>query len=350
MLITTIAQLRAASSVNVSNSVENWLPYLADAEDMFIIPAIGQSLYDAILDSLESVPVDVIESADPISDPGVGGHRLPPTNAEILEALILKVRKALALYALYLGIDEMSVSVSSAGIQVLQSDTHKPAPQYQIMNLKETYLTRAHRQVDLILSFISKNVDQLPDCLPPVAPYFLRNAEEFQLQCDIHSSRRVFLSLMPIIGSIEKKYIKPTLSAGLFDSLKTDFQTPEALTDDEQVLIDMILPALAHLTLARALLEISIDVLDWGIFNNSTNTFNSMATKNQANMERISIMREENQRDGEAELKMLQEFLDNNANASRYAAYFESSRFAGTESAVKRGQFVNESSKSIFVV
>ena len=48
--------------------------------------------------------------------------------------------------------------------------------------------------------------------------------------------------------------------------------------------------------------------------------------------------------------EMLQEFLDENAGESKYALYFNSNRYAGKETAVKRGEFVNESTKSIFVV
>ena len=268
MLITTIVQLRAASSINVSNNIDNWLPYLSDAEDVFIIPAIGQNLYDAIISYLNP-------DSNEDSESGNAGSEAQIPNP-ILDALILRVRKALSLYALYLGIDEVAVSVSGAGIQVLQSDTHKPAPQYQIMNLKETYISRAHRQMDLILSYIEKNYSELPAVDFPKYPYFIRNAEEFQLYADIHASRRVFLSLMPIMESVEKKFIKPTISELLFDDLKSKLQIGNSLSDDERTLLGYIMPSLAHLTMARALLEISIDILDWGVFNNSANTFNNI--------------------------------------------------------------------------
>ena len=349
MLITTIQQFRTASSINVSNTIDPWLPYISEAEETFIIPVIGIEMFNTIVTILNGGirPVNApIVEPDPGGNPGTGTE---PGAIDLQLAFIDKIRRAEALYALYLGIDEMSLSISSAGIQVIASDTHKPAPQYQIMNLKETYITRAHRQIDVALAFFSDNQVAIElDSLVP-SPYFIRNAAEFQLQADIHNSRRVFLTLLPIIGSIEKKYISPTLSPLFFKDLKQKFQNGQ-LDDDELLLLDMITPALAHLTLARALLEISIDILDWGIFNNAANTFNSIATKAQVNNERISRMIDANQRDGEAELKMLQEFLDNNASASKYALYFNSSRYVGAENSVKRGEFVNDTANSIFVV
>ena len=338
MLITTIAQLRAASSINISNNIDNWLPYISDAEELFILPVLGEDVMEFVNSAAtaclatEVIPGD--GDVDPLSDfPGL---------------LVDKVRKAVALYALFLGVDEMAVSISAAGIQVLQSDTHKPAPQYQIMNLKETFLSRAHMQVDRVLKFITRNITSLSGLSLPVNPYLISDADQFQIYADIHGSRRVFLTLMPVISSIEQKYIKPTLSAQLFALLKQEYQSG-TLSVDNQVLYDMIIPALVHLTMARALLEISIDMLDWGIFNNASNTFNNISTKALANTDRIAAMHDANQKDGEAELKMVQEFLDINASASKYALYFTSNRWVGEENAEKRGEFVNDITKSIFV-
>jgi len=350
MLITTIEQFRAASSINVSNTIDSWLPYISEAEDTFIIPVIGLPAYRSILEIIAGSTLIVHEAA-PVVEPDPGG--VPGTGVEdtpevLQQSFIGLLRKAEALYALHLGIDEMSLSISSAGIQVITSDTHKPAPQYQIMNLKETYITRAHRQIDVALSFYAEYSSSLGFTIPGQSQCFIRTAAEFQLCADIHSSRRVFLSLIPIMTSIEKKYLSPTLSPLFFASLKTKLFA-SSLTADEKIVIDMVTPALAHLTMARALLEISIDILDWGIFNNTANTFNSIATKAQVNSERIAMMQQANQRDGEAELKMLQELLDGSASATKYALYFTSSRFVGAENSVRRGEFVNDATKSMFV-
>ena len=170
MLITTIQQFRTASSINISNTIDPWLPYIQDAEETFIIPVIGIDMYYAILAIIEDniKPIeDPTFEADPGIKPGPGSGL---TAEELQLSFIDKLRNAEALYALYLGIDEMSLSISSAGIQVIASDTHKPAPQYQIMNLKETYITRAHRQIDVALAFFMENEEAIEmDPLVPTA-------------------------------------------------------------------------------------------------------------------------------------------------------------------------------------
>jgi hypothetical protein len=145
------------------------------------------------------------------------------------------------------------------------------------------------------------------------------------------------------------KYIRPTLSAELFDELKAAWQSDQALTTAQLDLLDLIRPALAHLTMARALIEISIDVLDWGIFDTAGNTFANVSSKQASNKERIGIMAEANQRDGEAELKALQQFLDETASEDVYPAYFHSTRYAGKVIAETRNEFINKSDNSFFL-
>ena len=339
MIITTIEQIRSASSINVSNTIENWLPYLEDAEFLFIKPLIGPGLYAAVLAYINqhhSNAASVGEN-DPPDDP-------------IIDELLGYVRKALALYALYSGIDEFSVSVSSAGVQEIQSTTHKAAPQYKILNLKEVYISRAHRYADEVLNLMDQNKEyfsQYSDI--PCSNTFIRNADEFQAHCDIHHSRRVFLAMVPIMVGIEKRFILPTLSPELYAQFK-DHYLAGNLDNDEIDLLVMIQPALAHLSLARALVEISIDTLDWGVFNDAHNTFSSIQSKSLANADRISAMEKSNTQDGEAELKALQQYLDNNASATKYPLYFHSSRYLGPENAIKRNEFINTTDNAFFVV
>ena len=326
-LITDISQVRAASSINVSNTLDAWQPYLDEAELTFIKPSIGCALYQIFLDAVQG-------SAE-LVDPS-------------LKAINL-LRKPLALYALCLGIDEFAVSVSNQGIQVILNDTHKPAPQYKVQNLKEVWMRRAHTLLDLVLEYLESNVADFPKFSPINPDLFIKSAAEFTKHVDIRSSRRVFLAIIPTMRSIESKYVKHTLSKAYFDSLKQAVQASSALSKADQTIMNLIQPALAHLTMARALQEISIDILDWGIFANAASTFTNLSTKQTSNQDRISVMIEANQKDGEAELKELQEYLDSNATGDKYSEYFNSDRFVGASLAKTRAEFINTKANSIFV-
>jgi hypothetical protein len=332
-LIENLSQVLSAASINVSNSIENWFPYLDEAQETFIKPVLGDVLYDQLQSAM-------IPAAQDPENGSIDSH---------LTDLLQMIRKPLALYALWLGADEFGVSISSQGIQVIETPTHKTAPQYRVQNLKENWIRRANSALDLVLKFLDEHKEDYPGYVCQDAELFIHSTLEFNSEVDIRESRRVFVSLKPIIRSVEKKYIRPTLSAELFDELKDALNSNEGLSKEQTVLMEMIRPALAHLTMARALLEISIDILDWGIFDTAGNTFANVSSKQASNKERISIMAEANQRDGESELKALQQFLDETASEDVYPAYFHSSRYAGKANAETRNEFINKSDNSFFL-
>jgi len=332
-LIDNLSQVLSAASVNVSNTIENWFPYIEEAQETFIKPVLGIGLYEQLQDAMALDPV-------------------PPddeTTLENLAKLLEMVRKPLALYALWLGTDEFGVSVSSQGIQVIETPTHKTAPQYRVQNLKENWIRRANTALDLVLKFLDKHREDYPAYICQDADLFIRNTLEFNSEVDIRESRRVFVAIKPVIRSVERKYIRPALSAELFDELKQVLQSNAEMSKEQKALMDLIRPALAHLTISRALMEISIDVLDWGIFDTAGNTFANVSSKQASNKDRISIMAEANQRDGEAELKALQQLLDETASETVYPLYFHSSRYAGKANAERRIEFLNKPDNSFFL-
>jgi len=327
-LITNISQFRSASTISIGNTLANWQPYIDEAEDTFIRPVIGDDLFDVLEKSLES------------SASGESKY----------DILITCLRKAIALYALWLGIDEASVSISAAGAQIIESETHKQAPQYKIRNIRESWISRAHRQVDLSLKYIEKNKKDFSLYVSRDNDLFINTASEFQKYVDIRESRRVFIALRPVMRSVEKKYIKATLGEELYGEVKNAINASGSEISKTWLdLLDLIKPAIAHLTIARALMEIGIEYLDWGVFESGGSTFDNVVSKQVANQDRISVMIGVNQHDGDSEIKELQEFLDKNSSATLYASYYESALYQGKDYAEKKNNFENTADKGIFV-
>ena len=108
-LIDNLSQVLTAASINVSNSIENWFPYIDEAQETFIKPVMGDVLYN----QLQSV-------VNPVSHEPEEG----PIDGRLVDLLVM-IRKPLALYALWLGADEFGVSISSQGIQVIETPTNQ---------------------------------------------------------------------------------------------------------------------------------------------------------------------------------------------------------------------------------
>ncbi len=304
-LITNIAQIRSASSISLSNTIDIWRPYISEAEETFLVPVLGE---------------DFFEELDEAANSSASG-------SSIYDGLLVKARMAVALYALYLGADEMAMSVSGAGVQVVQSETHKPAAEYQVLNLKESWLMRAHRHVDLLLKYLDENRSTFTGYAPVSNDCIITTAAEFQKYVDINSSRRVFLQLVPVMKNVEKKWIRPAITETIYNEL-----------------LDVI-----HGSGSSDPSEITLDLLNWGAFVFSWSTFKSMKRIDEANADRVAMMIQANQRDADAEMKVIQEFLDNNASDARYTAFFESDLYVGPDEAERRIDFVNSAEKAIFV-
>ena len=323
-LIKTIDQVKAFSAIiNASTSIEILKPYLSDSEVLFLRPAVGREFLADLQSNLES------------------------EDEKMIQALNL-TRKPLVLYGLYLAIDEIGVSLSGQGVQVASSPTNTPAPQFKVMNSKQNLMSRANAALDDLLELLELNKKDFTSYKGSDTDLLIRSAAEFSKYVDIRGSRRVFLAMIPIIRSIESKFIKPILSDGLFAKLKSALQGSSDLSEDYKSLMELIRPALAHLAMARSLDEISIDVLDWGVFANAESTFTNIMTKQTANRERILAMQAANQLDGDGELKTLQIFLDKNASRDKYPDYFSSSLYSGPSAPGSVNQYDNNGKNLFF--
>jgi len=323
-LIQTIDQVKAFSSIlNASASLDMLKPYLSDSEVLFVRPAVGREFL-----------TDLAAKLDLADEPR--------------KTALSLTRKPLVLYALYQAIDEIGVSLSGQGVQVASSPTNTPAPQFKVMNSKQNLMSRANAALDDLLEFLELNKTTFTTFKGSDTDLFIRNASVFSKYVDIRASRRVFLAMIPIIRSIEGKFIRPILSDGLFDKLKIALQGSSDLSEDNKALVELIKPALAHLSMARSLDEISIDVLDWGVFSNAESTFTNIMTKQTANRERILAMQQANQLDGDSELKSLQIFLDKNASKDKYADYFSSGLYSGPSAPGASNEYSNDGKNLFF--
>ena len=182
-LINNLSQVLSAASINISNTIENWYPYIEEAQETFIRPVLGDPLYHQLQET---------------ADPTTREPEKQPLDPRLVDLLDL-VRKPLALYALWLGADEFGVSVSSQGIQVIETQTHKTAPQYRVQNLKENWIRRANTSLDLVLKFLDEHREDYPSYICQDAELFLLHTQEFNSEVDIRESRRVFVALKPVI-------------------------------------------------------------------------------------------------------------------------------------------------------
>lgn len=342
-LISTVDQIKQYVAVNLATNIDSILPYITQAELKFIKPLIGKQLYEDVL--------EYVEDQDSESD------------NDALDELLDYIRRPLAHYAYYLYVPVGNVQLSDRGIHISTDETKKTAFEWQIDQLRESFINTAHDFSETLLEWLEEYINEQEsdsagegnqailawvnsDAYTEAKGLFINKASEFNEQFYINNSRRLFVILRPIIKSIELKYVRPIISITYYDELKNEILNRN-ISSDNQVIIDLIKSAVAHLTVARAISELAVEILPQGVFENWKQA--TLRAAQPARRDNLAVLKANLQADGEAELKAVQEYLDANASASKYKTYYESDRYYEDSDETTRGEFDNESDNKIFV-
>jgi hypothetical protein len=329
-LITSIKEVRDFIAINVTSDFDDIKPYIEQAEIKFIKPVLGKALYDKLTNDVQA-------------SGGISGD---------YEALLKKVQLPLIYYAYYIAVPILNVQVSSSGIHIATTETKKTAFEWQVDQLRDSWLNTAHDFIEELLEFLEENASKYSewggsDARNEALSLFITSASMFNECYFINSSRRLYSALRPIIKSIEQKYIKGTIGEDMFDAIKLQIQASDGPDSDTQALLDIINPCVAHLTMARALSELSLEIIPNAIYENVVQVVSK--AKQSGGVDKISILKSELVADGRAELKQLQDYLDANASATKYKEYFDSDLYTEPETGVVRGEFVNDATKGFFL-
>ncbi|MDR1716329.1 MAG: hypothetical protein LBS20_10830 [Prevotella sp.] len=215
-IINTIEQLKETVKVNKDSPFPNWVIFLNDARDHFLVNYLGSAL------------VEKLEEIDPAST--------TDENIKYIKILPL-ARRVLGPAAVHLSTDEMSINTGDSGHTVTKNDKLAPASDTKITKASESLLERAWRNLECLLEYIHENITDYPEWEQSkyyrnrLTKYF-PSAEVFQDSglIDIGYSRLTFEKLRQLIIGIEKTEVRPLLT----DSVENMLFPPAGSEDDEQ--------------------------------------------------------------------------------------------------------------------
>lgn len=342
-LFKTVTDIKNYISVNVTTEFDTIKPYIEQAQIKFIKPVLGKILYNKL--------VDWVDSED--SDDSTG----------FMDDLLIKVKLPLIYYAYYLYAPIGNIQIGDRGFQIDTSETKKTAFEWQIDKVMESWLNTAHDFIEELILWLEEFVEEHDsdsgiihedivawansDAYTISHDLFINTADDFNEEMFINKSRRLFVALRPIMKSIERKHILPVLGEDYYNELKNAIQDRK-ISSDNQVIINKIRPALAHLTISRALSEISVDILPEGNFINWKQGI--INAKRPAGLNYISWLKQELKKDGDTELREVQLYLDQNANTSKYSTYYNSDKYFEDSDPTIRGEYENDTDSGIIVM
>jgi hypothetical protein len=316
MLFRTGKELMEYIPYNTSDSLTRIKPDLHRAEIQYIKTYLGNQLYNNLVTAYSS-----LTSTQTIDD------LQPP-----YKALAPYVQRALANLAATSNTIVALLDISQTGIKISKEEGAATPWQWQIEDLKAKFYDDGFWALENLLEFLEENVTDYADWKTSPAytlnkKRFINSAGDFNIYYTISDNRMTFFALLPIIDRVEELIIKPNITPALYNELKTAI-AENALNSDEEALIDFIKPAVACHTISRALTELQLQVSANGILVKLYKAMNNNSRENvKATDNAIANAKTEAYNNGEAWVKKLRAYLDENASATKYVSYYNSTLY-----------------------
>lgn len=214
-------------------------PYIRQATRRFVLPFIGQDIYDDIADLVEA------------------GTALNTPQQEFLERL----RDAVAYYTIMVVLPKKKTIISSMG--ALENVATENTTASSLWGFKTTLWSVAQdadRSMDELLEYMEAQVKDEnnyfnlwvnTDAYNVGRSDFFRTTVEFQEFQNINSSRRTFLAMLPIIKQVSKRHIIPVISQALYDEIANQIKAT-GLTSVNETILEYIRTAQAAWTVHYA--------------------------------------------------------------------------------------------------
>ncbi len=286
MIIRSTADLlKHVGSVVQGKDFGELKPSVEFAEEDMLIPAIGQEMYDVIDAALDVDPDGSGSGSSSTSGSASASGSGAITKTSHADAMILAVKcaRVVAQFAMF---DYTAISdsrVTAQGLQIVETNTHKTAYEYQKRDRKKYHCEKADKALDSLLLFLEKNKDKYPEWKNNTSVYtatksqIINTTQEFQDHVDIGGSRRTFMALKGSIRDMEHIHIVPALGNTMYTFLKgnlLDGGTSEIYTK----LNELLAPAVANLAIADALPSIIFRIAGDTI---TIATYNPLSEKEQ---------------------------------------------------------------------
>ena len=301
MLFLSTSEIKNFISIDINTDFDSLSPFIEEAEILFILPLLGQAMYDTL-------------STDYNDNAGT------PANAANL-ALLPYVQRCLAYYAGFLSIDEMGVNMGDAGIMQTRSENAEPAPKWKVDNLKANRINQADLHAEKLLAYLEATAtasilnDWYSSSSNTIASgRILRTAIQASNYIDINESRRLFLRMKPRIKEVEENYIKQLIGEEQYDEIVVQIQAGSlAAATANTALVRKLEPIIAKKALYETVPFIRVQVTDQGLSVITTNdgTITKMAASD-TQVDKLRKMLKEPDSGYLANVDQLTKFIEDN--------------------------------------
>lgn len=308
-LFKTTNELKEHYPARVTFDFDDLLPTIKSVEEEYILEQVlGEAQYTELQSAYDAETLSAAQTA-----------------------LLEKLRPAIANLAVYHFTGFGNVEFSTGGLVTGQSEHKRPASEWRTRDLERAALRMGFKALDTVLGWLQARAADYPtwNDSEQAAKYragFIRSAAQFQDVVFIGNSGYLFLRMLPTLRRIEEGAILDTLCNATYrDSLLTKMAAG-TLNAGETAVVKLVRNALAHLTMAESVVELSLGADDRGIWTwNSLLGGGTSAGPTAATADRLNNRIENHRKLGNGFLDKLRSTLQAQAEADPTHPYRSSS-------------------------
>ena len=294
-LLRNLDELKAHVPFTLGMKMDNMASFIAQAEEQFLIPAIGSEAY---------ADIHTRYINNDLSDPD--HHKL-----------LGYCQRSIAYYATLLFIPVGQLHISDAGIRIAVDEHFKQAFDWQISNLEEACRNAADLNLELTLAWLEAKpqVFTAYHGSPTRQRYkqCLVNSPELMNQwAGVKMPRRHFMQVIPMLKKLQSLHIETILCSALYQQVLQQW-TSNTVSTTNQALLNFIQPALANLSLAKSVSSLTLDFSSLGI-THTTGDVSRMHIKQAASDAARAHFIQDKMEEGRSYLSLLEQYLLDHVN------------------------------------
>ncbi len=312
-IISNITTFKKYLRVAFTSTTENGLPNMVRADRKYLVPVLGQSVYDALM-------VKVV------------------ANNTDWATLLDICRSYVAPMAMLLDLPSKQVQITDSGIKKTTSTDMENAFRWEYLELKTALEQQAAEALDELWQHLFTTGSTYTWTATNIHGTIIKTATEFKkYYLPLQHSYRCFAAMQPVMVSIQDQLIHDAITKEFFEDLR-DNASP---SDIEKEAIELLKKAAAYLTIMASTEQLSVKI--------SANGFTVLMQdaadapykgESVAPGESLSLLRSSCEKIGQGYMQQLVRYLNENATVSIMPLYFNSKKYVApgtiTESANKK--------------
>lgn len=269
------------------------------AEERFLLPILGQEVYDALL---------------AMADAGTGD----------LAPLLKKARRALAPLAYWLDLPNIQSAITDRSAGTFSSDNLQPLHRWEYEQLRTNLEDKGCYALDKMIEDLYAHKSDYSWTPPIKYKGLFTTGNQFSEYYTLYQPWRTFENLRSFTKHVEETFVRPLIGDEFFEELR-DATSP---TDEEKRALLLMRYAVANYSIKSAAAKLPVRISAEGFTTAlafATDAVNP--EQQQSPTKELDILRSAAENDGDAYLTMLKNYLDTNASATVFATYYASTYY-----------------------